>query len=97
MTNIVVNVTQVRDNLAEILGRVKFGEEVVTVEKKGKAYAIIMSPQEYKRYKEVAKKAFFATVTKIQAKNANSTIGEVMKDVTEATEDVRQQMYEQGR
>jgi antitoxin (DNA-binding transcriptional repressor) of toxin-antitoxin stability system len=30
----VVNVTQARDNLAEILGRVKFGEEIVMIEKK---------------------------------------------------------------
>lgn len=45
MSNTVINVTQIRDNLAEVLGRVKFGEEVVTVEKKGKPYAVIMSPQ----------------------------------------------------
>jgi prevent-host-death family protein len=45
MSNTVINVTQIRDNLAEVLGRVKFGEEVVTVEKKDKPYAVIMSPQ----------------------------------------------------
>jgi hypothetical protein len=45
----------------------------------------------------MAKKAFFATVTKIQAKNANKNIDEVMKDVTEVTEEVRQQMYERGK
>jgi prevent-host-death family protein len=88
MTSIVVNVTQVRDNLAEILGRVKFGEEIVTIEKKGKPYAVIMSTQEYTRYKEVARKAFQATLANIQAKNANVREEEVMEDVIETVEDV---------
>ena len=96
MTN-TINVTQARDNLSEILGRVKFGEEVVTIEKKGKPYAVIISPEEYERYKAVAKKALFATVENIQAKNANANIDEVMNDVTKLVEEVRQEMYERGK
>lgn len=93
----VINVTKVRDNLSEILGRVRFGEETVTIEKKGKPYAVIISPEEYQRYKEIAKKAFFATVKDIQARNANVSEDEVMKDVTEVVEEVRQEMYERGK
>lgn len=77
MTSVVVNVTQVRDNLSEILGRVKFGEERVTIEKKGKPYAVIMSPKEYKKYKEIAKKTFIETVGGIQAKNVNVKLGKM--------------------
>ena len=36
MSNTIVNVTEARDNFAEILGRVRFGGEIVTVEKKGR-------------------------------------------------------------
>lgn len=97
MTSVVVNVTQARDNLSEILGRVKFGEEIVTIEKKGKPYAVIMSPEEYKKYKEMAKKAFMATVASIQAKNIKANEEEVMRDVTKAVEEVRQEMYERGK
>lgn len=93
----VINVTKVRDNLSEILGRVRFGEETVTIEKKGKPYAVIISPEEYQRYKEIAKKTFFATVKDIQARNANVSEDEVMKDVTEVVEEVRQEMYERGK
>lgn len=96
MTNL-VNVTQVRDNLSEILGRVKFGEETITIEKKGKPYAVIISPAEYQRYKEIAKKAFMATVAGIQGKNTNTKEKEVMKNVTQITEEVRQQSYERGK
>jgi prevent-host-death family protein len=97
MTNIVVNVTQIRDNLAEILGRVRFGEEIVTVEKKGKPYAVIMSPEEYKRYKKISGKAFWATVDRIRTKNATVNEEEVMEDVTKAVEEVRQERYERGK
>ena len=96
MTN-VLNVTQVRDNLADILGRVKFGEEVITVEKKGKPYAVIMSPEEYNRYKEIAKKAFLATVQNIQAKNINVKENEVQQDVADTVEEVRKELYERGK
>jgi prevent-host-death family protein len=97
MISNIVNVTQIRDNLAEILGRVKFGEEIVMVEKKGKPYAVIMSPEEYRRYKDIAKKAFQTTVAKIQAKNANTDEEEIRKDVNKAVEAVRLTRYGRGK
>ena len=70
---------------------------MVTIEKKGKPYAVIMSPEELERYKTVAKKAYLATVVNIRAKNANVNTDEVMKDVTKAVEKLRQEMYERGK
>jgi prevent-host-death family protein len=96
MSRIVVNVTEARDNLSELLGRVKFGEDVVTVEKKGKPYAVIMSPDEYERYKDIARKALESTIEAIQAKNADADEDEVMEDVTQAVESVRQERYGKG-
>ncbi len=97
MTNAVVNVTQVRDNLSEILGRVKFGEEIVTIEKKGKPYAVIMSPEQYEAYQKAAKERLFALVEKIQSRNTKYTEEEVMKDVTEVVEEVRQEVYDKRK
>ena len=96
MTNIAtINVTQARDNLAEILGRVRFGEETITIEKKGKPYAVINNPEELKRYQEIAKKAFSNTVSDIQAKNNAVNENELMEEVTKAVEEVRQEQYDQ--
>ena len=97
MTNMSINVTQVRDNFSEILGRVRFGEEIVTIEKKGKPYAVVMSPEEYGRYKEAAKKAFAATVSDIQSRNINVREDVVVADVSRAIAEVRQQAYERGK
>ena len=88
------NVTQVRDNLSDILGRVKYGKEVITIEKKGKPYAVIMSQEDYEKYKTGAKKRLGEVVATIQAKNANVDEDEAMKEITQVVEDVRQEMYE---
>jgi prevent-host-death family protein len=93
----VVNVTQARDNLAEILGRVRFGEEIVTIEKKGKPYAVIMSPEQFEAYQKAAKERLFAIVEKIQARNAHRSEEEVMRDVTQAVEEVRQERYDRNK
>lgn len=97
MTNIVVNVTQVRDNLAEILGKVKFGREVVTVEKKGKPYAVIISPEQYEAFQKAAKERLFVLIDKIRSRNTKYSEEEVMKDVTEAVGEVRQEMYDKRK
>ncbi len=89
MPNAVVNVTQVRNNLSEILGRVKFGEEIVTIEKKGKPYAVIMSTKQYEAYQKVAKEKLFKLVDKIQSRNTQYSEDEVLKDVTREVEEVR--------
>jgi prevent-host-death family protein len=93
----VVNVTQARDNLSEILGRVKFGEEIVTIEKKGKPYAVIISPKQYSAYQEVAKEKLFAIVNSIQSRNTQISADEAMKDVTEEVEQIRQETYERAK
>lgn len=97
MTSIIVNVTQVRDNLSEILGRVKFGEEIVTIEKKGKPYAVIISPEQYKAFQKAAKEKLFTLVDKIQSRNTQYSEEEVRKDVAETVEQVRQEMYDKGK
>jgi prevent-host-death family protein len=94
MNKSVINVTQVRDNLAEILGRVKFGEEIVTIEKKGKPYAVIMSPEKFDDYQKATREKLFAIVNTIQSRNVQYSEEEVMEDVGKAVEEVRQENYE---
>jgi prevent-host-death family protein len=55
MTRTRVNVSQVRDNLSEILDRVKFGKEIVTIEKRGKPYAVMISPDLYAAFQQQAR------------------------------------------
>lgn len=38
----------IRENLTDILGRVKYQDEIVTVEKKGKPWAVLVSVERYR-------------------------------------------------
>jgi prevent-host-death family protein len=96
MTQTSINVTEARDNLSEILGRVKFGQEIVTIEKKGKPYAVIISPAQYEALQKAARDRFGHLVRSIQARNAQFSLEEVMRDVTEETEAVRRELYERA-
>jgi prevent-host-death family protein len=93
MTHSSINVTDARDNLSEILGRVKFGQEIVTIEKKGKPYAVIISPAQYEGLQKAARERFGRIVGQIQSRNAHFSAEEVMRDVTEETEAVRRELY----
>ena len=78
---------------SEILGRLKFGEEVITVEKKGKPYAVIMSPAQYDALQKAAREQFGTIVQNIQARNADISAEEVMRDVKEEIDAVRREEY----
>ncbi len=97
MANIVINVTQIRDNLAEIIGRVKFDKEVATVEKKGKSYAVIIGPTQYEAFQRAAKEKLFTMLNRFQHRNTQYTKDKIMKNVTELVEELRQDMYDKGK
>ena len=96
MAHTSINVTHVRDNLSEILGRVKFGSEVVTIEKKGKPYAVIISPEQYAAFQKEAREQFGTIVKKIQSRNAQYSQKEIQEDVTQEVEETRKALYERG-
>src|SRR3954451_22581126 len=94
MGNNIVNVTEARDNFAEILGRVRFGGEIVTVEKKGKPQAVIISPAQFQALQNAGRERFGAILQRIHARNADVSPEEVTQDATEEIEAVRHKGYE---
>jgi prevent-host-death family protein len=45
MSTTVVSTKQARDSFSDLLGRVYYRDEVITIEKKGKLYAVLISPE----------------------------------------------------
>jgi prevent-host-death family protein len=90
---------QARDNFTDLLGLVYYGKESVIVEKKGRPFAVVISPKDFESYKKAAKDRFFETVEEIQQDNKGVDPDEVLEDITEAVEQVRQENYdkEKGR
>ncbi|MBI2327534.1 type II toxin-antitoxin system Phd/YefM family antitoxin [Candidatus Curtissbacteria bacterium] len=97
MTNVTVSAKQARDNFSDLLGRVRWGEEIVMIEKKGRPYGVLISPSEYERYKKITKEQFFKTTEQIQKRNIRFSEKEVLDDVTRSVSKVRQKMYDREK
>ncbi len=85
-----------RDNFTDLLGMVYYGNSQVVIEKKGRPFAVVVSPQDYQRYQQAAKKRFFEITEKIQLDNGEKKYAAVLKDITSAVEEIRQQKYGKG-
>lgn len=81
-----------RDGFTDLLGAVYYGKKSIAVEKKGRVFAVVVNPDEYETLKKAAKMRFFGIVDDIQKQNKDKNIGTVMKDVTAAVEQVRQEV-----
>lgn len=92
-----ISAKEARDNFTDLLGTVYYGKEAVVVEKQGRPFAVVISPEQYERFKIVAKDRFFEIVSEIQAKNKNVNPKKVLRDVTKVVEEVRQDLYEKER
>lgn len=85
---------EARDNFTDLLGAVYYGKEPVIVEKQGRPFAVVINPDEYSRYQKIAKEQFFKVAEEIQTKNVRFSEEEVLSDVTEVVEKVRQAVDE---
>lgn len=90
----IITAKEARDNFADLLGMVYYGKESVIVEKQGRPFAVVVNPDQYERFKQIAKERFFEIVDKVQAKNKNVSPKKVLKNVTRVVEEVRQNLYE---
>ena len=89
-----ISAKEARDNFSDLLGSVHYGGNPVIVEKKGRPFAVMISPEDFERFQKIAKEQFFDTVREIHQANKDADPDEVLRDVTEAVEAVRQEAYE---
>lgn len=81
---------EARDNFSDVLGLVYYGNEPVIVEKKGRPFAVVISPKEYAHLQQVAKEQLFSLIDHIQERISVAAPDDVLQTVTEAVEGVRQ-------
>ncbi|MCL4552892.1 MAG: type II toxin-antitoxin system Phd/YefM family antitoxin [Candidatus Marsarchaeota archaeon] len=87
---------EARANFSDLLGLVYYSKETVIIEKKGRPFAVVLSPQEYQALQEEREKAW-AVVDEVQKRNEEKDPDEVLQDVTAEVEAVRQEMYEEQK
>jgi len=89
-----VSVGEARANLSDLIGTVYYGNEPVVVERKGKPMAVLISPEQYEQYQAQVKERFFSAVDAVQRLNVDEDPDEVLRDVTEIVDQVRQERYD---
>lgn len=84
---------EARANFSDLLGLVYYTKEAVIVEKKGRPFAVVISPEQYERLRREEEEDW-AILDQLAERNADKDPKEVEKDVTAAVEAVRQELYE---
>jgi len=87
---------EARANFSELLGLVYYTKEPVVVERKGKPFAVLISPDQYAVLEKELERAW-QTVDRVRERNAEKDPEEVFKDVTATVEAVRQELHEESR
>ena len=91
-----ISVAEARANFSTLLGGVHYSQEAVIVERKGRPFAVVISPEQYESLRAQQERAW-KTVERIQERNADKSPEEVLADVTAEVEAIRQERYEQRK
>lgn len=91
------SVRDARAHFADLLGMVCYGHEAVVVERKGRAMAVLISPEQWEQYQQLAREGLFAAARQVHEWNRHLDPEEVERIVTEEVEAVRTRRHEQAR
>lgn len=87
-----MSVKDARSNFSELLGIVFYTKEPVIIERKGKPFAVMINPE---LYENLLRDAARTAIDRIRERNADKDPDDVLRDINEVVEEVRQEMYEQ--
>src|SRR5687768_7515224 len=90
-----VRTYQVRDSeLESLLARLRDSEDTVALAVDGETLGIVISPKEYERLRGDRIERNWEIIQRVQERNADKDPDEIMRDVNQAVEEVRQQYRE---
>jgi prevent-host-death family protein len=89
-----MSVRDARANFSDLIGSVYYTKEPVIIERKGKPAAVVISPEQYERYEQQVMERFERALDELHRRNADKDPDEVLRDVTEIVEEVRQERYD---
>lgn len=91
-----MSVREARANFSELLGLVHYTKEPIVVQRNGKPFAVVISPEEYASLRAERERAW-QTVDRVRERNAAADPDEVLRHVTAVVEEVRQELYEEAQ
>jgi len=81
---------EARNNFSDLLGLVYYSKEVVIVEKRGRPFVVVISPEDYERLLK-GREERFAVFDDIRAKNPEVTPQEAQADAAREIAALRQE------
>jgi prevent-host-death family protein len=84
-----LTVEEARGNLDAALDLVEDGPVILS--EQGEPRAVLLSPEDFDRYREFVKQRFFETVDRIHERNAGVDPDELMREVADEVEAVRRE------
>jgi hypothetical protein len=89
-----ISVQEAASNFVNVLGSISDVNEIVIVDDTGASVAIVMSPEAFLSFR---RERAWALVRQVQDRNADQDPEEVLREVTEIVEEVRQEQYDRQR
>jgi PHD/YefM family antitoxin component YafN of YafNO toxin-antitoxin module len=90
-----VSTDTVRENPDELFTSILDIDQTVIVEDHGKQIAVIISPERFQQLLDPDAASDWAVIHEMQKRNAHLDPDDVLREVTEVVEHVRQELYEE--
>ena len=87
---------EARANFSDLLGAVFYTNEPVIVERKGRPFAVVISPERYRVMQEELQRAW-RSVDEVRSENKAIPSEQVLQDVTAEVETVREETHGKRR
>lgn len=87
---------EARSNFADLLGSVHYTKEAVIIEKQGRPFAVLVSPEDFDRMQK-DRQARFAVLNEIRLRNSAVTPEEADEDAMREVVDLRQERNSRTR
>jgi prevent-host-death family protein len=91
-----ISVREARANFADLLAGVHYTQEAVMVERKGKPFAAVVSPEQFQSLQK-QQEAAASRLRKVAEGNVDKDLDQVLAEVTKEVEAVRQARYEKQK
>mgnify|MGYP000141385098 CR=1 FL=1 len=89
-----VTIQDATRNFAGLIDSIAQTEETVIVDDGGDAVAVVLSPHEFLKFR---RERAWALIRRVQDRNAHLDPDDVLTDVTNVVEEVRQEQYDRRR
>ncbi|HEY7033355.1 MAG TPA: type II toxin-antitoxin system Phd/YefM family antitoxin [Thermomicrobiales bacterium] len=89
-----ISVRDAERDFAAVLSGIEDAKETIVVDEVGKPVAVFLSPEEYR---SVRRERAWSLIHQVQDRNADQDPDDVLREVTDIVEEVRQEQHDRAR